>query len=76
MTKSLEAFLDDSVDVILQERENRELHAGMFMVKNSDFGRRFVLVCCAIGRPSFLAYMSAKPMLLHAPKQVSCCRTG
>ena len=76
MSRSLETFLDDSVDLILQERENRELHAGMFMVKNSDFGRRFILVRCGVVLLSFLAHTSAKSMLLHAPKQLSCCRTG
>lgn len=62
MSRSLDSFLDDSVDVILQERENRELHAGMFMIKNSDFGRRFILVCRGFAPPS------AKSVLLHAPK--------
>ena len=63
MTRSLETFLDDSVDLILQERENRELHAGMFMIKNSDFGRRFILVRCGAVLPSFLADTPASLLL-------------
>lgn len=51
MSRSLDSFLDDSVDVILQERENRELHAGMFMIKNSDFGRRFILNWMSLSDP-------------------------
>lgn len=70
MSRSLDSFLDDSVDVILQERENRELHAGMFMIKNSDFGRRFILVCCGFAPP-----FAVCGCCMHQ-KQLSYCRIG